>query len=102
MSCRKSSVARGNSSVLVIYYIVPELGLDVECAQLLLEVGANVDVVDKNKTLQNMDRKTPIDVAKLNSQHDMLKLPATPHVNDGFRQFYRHFSVLDESTSVRH
>ncbi|KAK9225629.1 hypothetical protein WN943_010671 [Citrus x changshan-huyou] len=74
----------------------------VECAQLLLEVGANVDVVDKNKTLQNMDRKTPIDVAKLNSQHDMLKLPATPHVNDGFRQFYRHFSVLDESTSVRH
>lgn len=49
-----------------------------------------------------MDRKTPIDVAKLNSQYDMLKLPATPHVNDGFRQFYRHFSVLDESTPVRH
>ncbi|GAY57293.1 hypothetical protein CUMW_178320 [Citrus unshiu] len=75
---------------------------EVECAQLLLEAGANVDAVDKNKTLQNMDRKTPIDVAKLNSQHDMLKLPATLHVNDGFRQFYRHFSVLDESTPVRH
>ncbi|GAY65779.1 hypothetical protein CUMW_243660 [Citrus unshiu] len=103
MSCRKSSVARGNSSVLGMKYKLAasankdEEDLEgrttlhfacgygeVECAQLLLKAGANVDVVDKNKTLQNMDRKTPIDVAKLNSQHDMLKLPATPHVNDGF------------------
>lgn len=73
---------------------------EVKCAQILLEAGANVDALDKNKntalhyaagygrkecvalllengaavTLQNMDGKTPIDVAKLNSQHDVLKL----------------------------
>ncbi|CAN0880938.1 Ankyrin repeat domain-containing protein 2B, partial [Linum grandiflorum] len=73
---------------------------EAECAKILLEAGALVDALDKNKnsalhyaagygrkecvavlldngaavTLQNMDGKTPIDVAKLNSQADVLKL----------------------------
>ncbi|KAK6916856.1 Ankyrin repeat [Dillenia turbinata] len=73
---------------------------EVKCAQILLEAGATVDALDKNKntalhyaagygrkdcvalllengaavTLQNLDGKTPIDVAKLNNQHDVLKL----------------------------
>lgn len=73
---------------------------ELQCAQALLEAGAAVDAVDKNKntalhyaagygrkdcvalllesgaavTLQNLDGKTPIDVAKLNSQEDVLKL----------------------------
>lgn len=73
---------------------------EVKCAQILLEAGATVDSLDKNKntalhyaagygrkecvallleygaavTLQNMDGKTPIDVAKLNNQGDVLKL----------------------------
>ncbi|KAK9073934.1 hypothetical protein SSX86_006528 [Deinandra increscens subsp. villosa] len=73
---------------------------EVKCAQVLLEAGAKVDALDKNKntalhyaagygrkecvallldngaavTLQNMDGKTPIEVAKLNSQNDVLKL----------------------------
>ncbi|KAF6134612.1 hypothetical protein GIB67_025727 [Kingdonia uniflora] len=73
---------------------------EVKCAQILLEAGATVDALDKNKntalhyaagygrkecvaillengaavTLQNMDGKTPIDVAKLNNQQDVLKL----------------------------
>nr|GEW26061.1 ankyrin repeat domain-containing protein 2B-like [Tanacetum cinerariifolium] len=73
---------------------------EVKCAQILLEAGAKVDALDKNKntalhyaagygrkecvallldngaavTLQNMDGKTPIDVAKLNDQNDVLKL----------------------------
>ncbi|KAK9077094.1 hypothetical protein SSX86_005430 [Deinandra increscens subsp. villosa] len=73
---------------------------EVKCAQVLLEAGAKVDALDKNKntalhyaagygrkecvallldngaavTLQNMDGKTPIDVAKLNNQNDVLKL----------------------------
>ncbi|CAI9304339.1 unnamed protein product [Lactuca saligna] len=73
---------------------------EVKCAQVLLEVGAKVDALDKNKntalqyaagygrkdyvallldnsaavTLQNMDGKMPIDVAKLNNQNDVLKL----------------------------
>ncbi|PWA94482.1 ankyrin repeat-containing domain-containing protein [Artemisia annua] len=73
---------------------------EVKCAQVLLEAGAKVDALDKNKntalhyaagygrkecvallldngaavTLQNMDGKTPIDVAKLNDQSDVLKL----------------------------
>ncbi|KAJ6395372.1 hypothetical protein OIU77_020597 [Salix suchowensis] len=73
---------------------------EVKCAQILLEAGATVDSLDKNKntalhyaagygrkecvalllengaavTLQNMDGKTPIDVAKLNNQNDVLKL----------------------------
>ncbi|KAL2903975.1 Ankyrin repeat domain-containing protein 2A [Bienertia sinuspersici] len=72
----------------------------VKCAQVLLEAGAKVDALDKNKntalhyaagygrkecvalllengaavTLQNLDGKTPIDVAKLNNQHEVLKL----------------------------
>ncbi|XP_038886810.1 ankyrin repeat domain-containing protein 2B-like [Benincasa hispida] len=73
---------------------------EVECAQVLLEAGAKVDALDKNKntalhyaagygrkdcvalllengaavTLTNMDGKTPIDVAKLNNQNEVLKL----------------------------
>nr|XP_043627475.1 ankyrin repeat domain-containing protein 2B-like isoform X2 [Erigeron canadensis] len=73
---------------------------EVKCAQVLLEAGAKVDALDKNKntalhyaagygrkecvallldngaavTLQNMDGKTPIDVAKLNNQSEVLKL----------------------------
>ncbi|XP_026377086.1 ankyrin repeat domain-containing protein 2A-like [Papaver somniferum] len=73
---------------------------EVKCAQVLLEAGAAVDALDKNKntalhyaagygrkecvallldngaavTLQNLDGKTPIDVAKLNNQQDVLKL----------------------------
>ncbi|KAK4754826.1 hypothetical protein SAY87_008583 [Trapa incisa] len=73
---------------------------EVVCAQVLLEAGAAVDALDKNKntalhyaagygknecvalllengaavTLQNLDGKTPIDVAKLNDQHEVLKL----------------------------
>ncbi len=73
---------------------------EVKCAQVLLEAGAKVDALDKNKntalhyaagygrkecvalllengaavTLQNLDGKTPIDVAKLNNQDDVLKL----------------------------
>ncbi|KAM7470371.1 hypothetical protein LguiA_008554 [Lonicera macranthoides] len=73
---------------------------EVKCAQVLLEAGAKVDALDNNKntalhyaagygrkecvalllengaavTLQNMDGKTPIDVAKLNNQHEVLKL----------------------------
>jgi hypothetical protein len=73
---------------------------EVKCAQVLLEAGATVDALDNNKntalhyaagygkkenvalllengaavTLQNMDGKTPIDVAKLNNQQEVLKL----------------------------
>ncbi|KAJ7955466.1 Ankyrin repeat domain-containing protein 2 [Quillaja saponaria] len=73
---------------------------EVKCAQVLLEAGAAVDALDKNKntalhyaagygrkecvalllengaavTLQNMDGKTPIEVAKLNNQHEVLTL----------------------------
>lgn len=73
---------------------------EVKCAQTLLEAGAKADALDKNKntalhyaagygrkecvalllengaavTLQNLDGKTPIDVAKLNNQHEVLKL----------------------------
>ncbi|KAK6916857.1 Ankyrin repeat [Dillenia turbinata] len=73
---------------------------EVKCAQILLEAGATVDALDKNKntalhyaagygrkdcvalllengaavTPQNLDGKTPIDVAKLNNQHEVLKL----------------------------
>ncbi|CAN6308464.1 unnamed protein product [Urochloa humidicola] len=73
---------------------------ELQCAQVLLDAGAAVDAVDKNKntalhyaagygrkecvallldsgaavTLQNLDGKTPIDVAKLNNQEDVLKL----------------------------
>ncbi|CAL1401841.1 unnamed protein product [Linum trigynum] len=73
---------------------------EVKCAQILLEAGALVDALDKNKntalhyaagygrkecvalllengaavTLQNMDGKNPIDVAKLNNQQEVLKL----------------------------
>jgi len=73
---------------------------EVKCAQVLLEAGAAVDALDKNKntalhyaagygrnecvalllengaavTLQNLDGKTPIDVAKLNNQEEVLKL----------------------------
>ncbi|XP_060167707.1 ankyrin repeat domain-containing protein 2B-like [Lycium barbarum] len=73
---------------------------EVKCAQILVEAGAKVDALDKNKntalhyaagygrkecvalllengaavTLQNLDGKTPIDVAKLNNQQDVLKL----------------------------
>ncbi|KAG5547478.1 hypothetical protein RHGRI_013239 [Rhododendron griersonianum] len=73
---------------------------EVKCAQILLEAGVMVDALDKNKntalhyaagygrkecvallldhgaavTLQNLDSKTPIDVARLNSQHEVLKL----------------------------
>ncbi|XP_038973334.1 ankyrin repeat domain-containing protein 2A-like isoform X2 [Phoenix dactylifera] len=73
---------------------------EVKCAQVLLEAGATVDALDKNKntalhyaagygrkecvallldhgaavTLQNLDGKTPIDVAKLNKQEEVLKL----------------------------
>ncbi|XP_024959370.1 ankyrin repeat domain-containing protein 2B-like isoform X1 [Cynara cardunculus var. scolymus] len=73
---------------------------EVKCAQVLLEAGTKVDALDKNKntalhyaagygrkecvallldngaavTLQNMDGKTPIEVAKLNNQNDVLKL----------------------------
>ncbi|KAL8242405.1 hypothetical protein R6Q59_012707 [Mikania micrantha] len=73
---------------------------EVKCAQVLLEAGAKVDALDKNKntalhyaagygrkecvalllengaavTLQNMDGKTPINVAKLNNHNDVLKL----------------------------
>ncbi|XP_047308532.1 ankyrin repeat domain-containing protein 2B-like [Impatiens glandulifera] len=73
---------------------------EVKCAQILLEAGAVVDALDKNKntalhyaagygrkecvalllehgaavTLQNLDGKTPIDVAKLNNQHEVLSL----------------------------
>ncbi|KAL1802120.1 ankyrin repeat domain-containing protein 2A [Daucus carota subsp. sativus] len=73
---------------------------EVKCAQVLLEAGAKVDALDKNKntalhyaagygrkecvsllldhgaavTLQNMDGKSPIDVAKLNNQQEVLKL----------------------------
>ncbi|ONK72148.1 uncharacterized protein A4U43_C04F16290 [Asparagus officinalis] len=73
---------------------------EVKCAQVLLEAGASVDALDKNKntalhyaagyghkecvalllengaavTLQNLDGKTPIDVAKLNNQDEVLKL----------------------------
>ncbi|KAM7265889.1 hypothetical protein ACFE04_003572 [Oxalis oulophora] len=73
---------------------------EVKCAQILVEAGATVDALDNNKntalhyaagygrkecvalllengaavTLQNMDGKTPIDVAKLNNQHEVLKL----------------------------
>nr|XP_025888949.1 ankyrin repeat domain-containing protein 2B-like [Solanum lycopersicum] len=72
----------------------------VKCAQVLLEAGAEVDALNKNKntalhyaagygrkecvvlllkngaavTLQNLDGKTPIDVAKLNNQNEVLTL----------------------------
>ncbi|CAI9303564.1 unnamed protein product [Lactuca saligna] len=73
----------------------------VKCAQILVEAGAKVDALDKNKnialhyvasygrkecvsllldngaaiTLQNMDGKAPINVAKLNNQKNVLKFP---------------------------
>ncbi|XP_031393454.1 ankyrin repeat domain-containing protein 2A-like [Punica granatum] len=73
---------------------------EAKCARVLLEAGAAVDALDKNKntalhyaagygrkdcvalllehgaavTLQNLDGKTPIDVAKLNNQQEVLKL----------------------------
>ncbi|KAE8692716.1 UDP-galactose transporter 2 [Hibiscus syriacus] len=72
---------------------------EVKCAQILLEAGAAVDALDNNKntafhyaagygrkdcvalllkngaalTLQNVDSKTPIDVAKLNNQPEAEK-----------------------------
>ncbi|MCO5614063.1 hypothetical protein L7F22_068344 [Adiantum nelumboides] len=72
----------------------------VECAESLLEAGVPVDTLDKNNntalhyssgygrqecvelllkcgasvTLQNLDGKTPLDVAKLNDQTEILKL----------------------------
>ncbi|GLJ20205.1 hypothetical protein SUGI_0366780 [Cryptomeria japonica] len=72
---------------------------EVKCAEVLLEAGATVDALDKNKntalhyaagygrkecvelllkngaavTLQNLDGKTPIDVAKLNDQKEIWK-----------------------------
>ncbi|XP_019101882.1 PREDICTED: ankyrin repeat domain-containing protein 2B-like [Camelina sativa] len=60
----------------------------VKCAKVLLEAGANLNAVDKNKntplhyaancgrkkTLQNMDDKNPIDLAKLNYQLDVMNL----------------------------
>uniref|UniRef100_A0A0E0IF69 STI1/HOP DP domain-containing protein n=1 Tax=Oryza nivara TaxID=4536 RepID=A0A0E0IF69_ORYNI len=74
--------------------------LHLKCAQVLLEAGAAVDALDKNKntplhyaagygmkecvdlllkngaavTLENMDGKTAIDVAKLNNQDEVLRL----------------------------
>jgi hypothetical protein len=73
---------------------------ETNCAQVLLEAGAKVDALDNNKntalhyaagygrkecvalllengaavTLQNLDGKTPTDVAKLNNQQEVLKL----------------------------
>ncbi|KAB8109392.1 ankyrin repeat domain-containing protein 2A [Oryza sativa Japonica Group] len=73
---------------------------ELKCAQVLLEAGAAVDALDKNKntplhyaagygmkgcvdlllkngaavTLENMDGKTAIDVAKLNNQDEVLRL----------------------------
>lgn len=73
---------------------------EVKCAEVLLGAGATVDALDKNKntalhysagygrkdcvallvkhgaavTIQNLDGKTPIDVAKLNNQTEVLKL----------------------------
>ncbi|XP_047322365.1 ankyrin repeat domain-containing protein 2B-like isoform X2 [Impatiens glandulifera] len=73
---------------------------EVKCAKVLLEAGAVVDALDKNKnsalhyasgygkkdcvvlllkngaavTLQNMDGKTPLDVANLNNQTEVLTL----------------------------
>jgi len=73
---------------------------EVKCAEVLLEAGVMVDALDKNKntalhyaagygreecvglllkygaavTLQNLDGKTPIEVAKLNEQKEVLKL----------------------------
>ncbi|KAF3603168.1 hypothetical protein F2Q69_00032825 [Brassica cretica] len=72
----------------------------LKCAQVLIDAGASVNAVDKNKntplhyaagygrkecvslllengaavTLQNLDEKTPIDVAKLNNQLEVVKL----------------------------
>ncbi|KAK4794691.1 hypothetical protein SAY86_012685 [Trapa natans] len=73
---------------------------EVKCSKILLEAGVAVDALDKNKntalhyaagygrkdcvalllehgaavTLRNLDGKTPIDVAKLNNQQEVLKL----------------------------
>ncbi|CAM0952374.1 unnamed protein product [Alopecurus aequalis] len=73
---------------------------ELKCAEVLLEAGAAVDALDKNKntplhyaagygrkecvdlllkhgaavTLQNLDGKTAIEVAKLNSQDEVVKL----------------------------
>ncbi|CAA6668064.1 unnamed protein product [Spirodela intermedia] len=61
---------------------------EVQCAQILLEAGVAVDALDKNKntaltmllvmaernvTLQNLDGKTPLEIAKLNDQDEVLK-----------------------------
>ncbi|KAK1310472.1 Ankyrin repeat domain-containing protein 2 [Acorus calamus] len=72
----------------VVHHTASVGDVEVKCAQVLLEAGATVDALDKNKntalhyaagygrkdTLQNLDGKTPIDVAKLNNQEEVLKL----------------------------
>nr|ABK96395.1 unknown [Populus trichocarpa x Populus deltoides] len=90
----------GNEDESVVHHCASVGDVEVKCAQILLEAGATVDALDKNKntalhyaagygrkecvalllengaavTLQNMDGKTPIDVAKLNNQQEVLKL----------------------------
>ncbi|XP_052191970.1 ankyrin repeat domain-containing protein 2B isoform X2 [Diospyros lotus] len=90
----------GNEDESIVHRTASVGDVEVKCAQVLLEAGALVDALDKNKntalhyaagygrkecvalllehgaavTLQNLDGKTPIDVAKLNNQHEVLKL----------------------------
>ncbi|OIW13266.1 hypothetical protein TanjilG_25745 [Lupinus angustifolius] len=90
----------GNEDESIVHHTASVGDVEVKCAQVLIEAGAKVDALDNNKntalhyaagygrkecvalllengaavTLQNLDGKTPIDVAKLNNQHEVLKL----------------------------
>ncbi|KAL0454440.1 UNVERIFIED_CONTAM: Ankyrin repeat domain-containing protein 2B [Sesamum latifolium] len=89
-----------NDEESIVHHTASIGDVEVKCAQVLLEAGAKVDGLDKNKntplhyaagygrkdcvelllkngaavTLQNLDGKTPIDVAKLNNQNEVLTL----------------------------
>ncbi|MQM01099.1 hypothetical protein Taro_033850 [Colocasia esculenta] len=93
-------VSQSNGTLVDLLKQMVQASIEVKCAQALLEAGAAVDSLDKNKntalhyaagygrkecvalllengaavTLQNLDGKTPIDVAKLNNQDEVLKL----------------------------
>lgn len=60
-------------SELLIYAAIVYIRRAVQISSVP-ECCFNVYYVDSHRTLQNLDGKTPIDVAKLNDQTEVLKL----------------------------